>query len=99
MTEPKGTEYAITEDGAHIAFQVLGHGPPDLLVIMSSSFPVEDQMEGRDCARFLRRLASFSRVIRLDRRGIGMSDPVRSFDEHVYERWVMDPLFRVWLTA
>jgi class 3 adenylate cyclase/pimeloyl-ACP methyl ester carboxylesterase len=92
VTEPKGTEYAITEDGAHIAFQVLGEGPPDLLVIMSSSFPVEDQMEGRECARFLRRLASFSRVIRLDRRGIGMSDPVRSFDEHVYERWVDDAL-------
>jgi class 3 adenylate cyclase len=86
------TRYAIAEDGAHIAFQVLGHGPPDLLVIMSSSFPVEDQMEGRECARFLRRLASFSRVIRLDRRGIGMSDPVRSFDEHVYERWVADAL-------
>jgi class 3 adenylate cyclase/pimeloyl-ACP methyl ester carboxylesterase len=59
---------------------------------MSSSFPIEDQMEGRECARFLRRLASFSRVIRLDRRGIGMSDPVRSFDEHVYERWIDDAL-------
>jgi len=82
----------MTEDGAHIAFQVLGEGPPDLLVIMSSAFPVEDQMEGRECSRFLRRLASFSRVIRLDRRGIGMSDPVQSFDEHVYERWVDDAL-------
>jgi class 3 adenylate cyclase/pimeloyl-ACP methyl ester carboxylesterase len=90
--EAKGTEYAVTEDGAHIAFQVFGKGPPDLLVIMSSGFPVEDQMEGRECARLLRRLASFSRVIRMDRRGIGMSDPVRSFDEHVYERWVDDAI-------
>ena len=92
MTQPVRTRYAMTEDGAHIAFQVLGEGPPDLLVIMSSAFPVEDQMEGRECSRFLRRLASFSRVIRLDRRGIGMSDPVQSFDEHVYERWVDDAL-------
>jgi class 3 adenylate cyclase len=92
VTETIETHYAVADDGAHIAYQVLGQGPPDLLVMMTSALPVEDQMEGRQCGRFLRRLASFSRVIRLDRRGIGMSDPVRSFDEHVFERWVDDVL-------
>jgi class 3 adenylate cyclase len=60
--------------------------------MMTSLLPIEDQMQGRQCERFLRRIAAFSRVIRLDRRGMGMSDPVRSVDEHVYERWVDDIL-------
>jgi pimeloyl-ACP methyl ester carboxylesterase len=92
VSDTPETHYAITPDGAHIAYQVLGDGPPDLLVMMTSLLPVEDQMQGRQCGRFLRRIAAFSRVIRLDRRGMGMSDPVRSFDEHVYERWVDDIL-------
>ena len=92
MSDTPKTQYAITRDGAHIAYQVLGDGPPDLLVMMTSLLPIEDQMQGRQCERFLRRIAAFSRVIRLDRRGMGMSDPVRSFDEHVYERWVDDIL-------
>ena len=92
VTEAIETHYALTNDGANIAYQVLGRGPPDLLVMFTSALPVEDQMEGRQCGRFVRRLAAFSRVIRLDRRGIGMSDPIRSFDEHVYERWVDDIL-------
>jgi pimeloyl-ACP methyl ester carboxylesterase len=92
VTDTPDTHYAITGDGAHIAYQVLGDGPPDLLVMMTSLLPIEDQMQGRQCERFLRRIAAFSRVIRLDRRGMGMSDPVRSFDEHVYERWVDDIL-------
>jgi class 3 adenylate cyclase len=83
-------EYARTSDDLYLAYHAFGEGPPDLLVMMSSAFPIADQMEGRDCGRFLRRLARFGRVIGFDRRGIGMSDPVRSFDEHVYELWVDD---------
>lgn len=91
VDEPE-TCYVKADDGGHIAYQVFGDGPVDLLVMMTSALPVDDQMEGRECGRFLRRLAAFSRVIRFDRRGLGMSDPVRSFDEHIYERWVDDIL-------
>jgi class 3 adenylate cyclase/pimeloyl-ACP methyl ester carboxylesterase len=90
--QPPDTEYARTSDGLYLAYHVFGEGPLDLLVMMSSQFPIADQLEGRVCGRFLRRLARFSRVIRFDRRGFGMSDPVRSFDEHVYEMWVDDIL-------
>jgi class 3 adenylate cyclase/pimeloyl-ACP methyl ester carboxylesterase len=92
MAQQPDIGYARTGDGLYVAYQVFGEGPPDLLVMMSSAFPIADQVEGRESGRFLRRLARFSRVIGFDRRGIGMSDPVRSFDEHVYELWVDDIL-------
>jgi class 3 adenylate cyclase len=92
VIDPPELEYVKTDDGLHLAYHVGGVGPPDVLLMMSSAFPVQDQMEGSECRRFLRRLEGFSRVIRFDRRGIGNSDPVRSFDEHVYELWVEDTL-------
>lgn len=63
-------------DGTHIAYQVLGDGPVDLLEInygnTLSIASIEDQPQW---SRFETRLASFTRLIRFDRRGIGLSDP------------------------
>ncbi len=60
---------------AHIAYQVLGDGPP-LLLLLGVSTHVEAMWEEPALARFLRRLASFSQLILHDRRGSGLSDPI-----------------------
>jgi class 3 adenylate cyclase len=69
------TRYARAGD-ATIAYQVIGDGPVDLLLVPGFLSHVEWSWELPASARFLRRLASFSRLIVFDKRGTGMSDPV-----------------------
>jgi class 3 adenylate cyclase len=59
-----------------VAYQVLGQGPPDLVFTMGSFSHVDVAWEDPQIALFLRRLASFSRLLRFDRRGTGASDPL-----------------------
>jgi pimeloyl-ACP methyl ester carboxylesterase len=74
-TQPE-TRYA-RNGSIHLAYQVLGSGPPDLLVVQSGPNSHVDYMWAEpSLARFLRRLASFSRLIMYDNRGVGLSDPV-----------------------
>jgi class 3 adenylate cyclase len=56
-----------------IAYQVLGDGPPDL--VMTGAMTIDVAWEDPGVALFLRSLASFSRLILFDRRGTGASDP------------------------
>jgi pimeloyl-ACP methyl ester carboxylesterase len=69
------TRYAKSGD-VNIAFQVLGQGPPDLVYIPGWASNIEIFWEEPSFARFLKRLASFSRVILFDKRGTGLSDRV-----------------------
>ncbi len=69
------TRYAKTSDGVHIAYQVTGDGPVDL-VLVASGLGLGEIWRGRRSGAFLQRLASFSRLILLDRRGTGLSDHV-----------------------
>jgi class 3 adenylate cyclase len=69
-------QYAIADDGAHIAFQVFGDGPLDLICIPGWISNLELFWEDPGMVAFYERLASFSRVILLDKRGTGLSDPV-----------------------
>ncbi|MBV9100669.1 MAG: adenylate/guanylate cyclase domain-containing protein [Candidatus Dormibacteraeota bacterium] len=70
------TKYARNGE-LHLAYQVLGEGPPDLLVVPSGpGSHIDHQWEEPSAARSLRRLASFSRLIIYDNRGVGLSDPV-----------------------
>ncbi len=75
MTTPPSTEYVKTGD-THIAYQVVGEGSHDLVFVPGWISHVEMAWEAPTLARGLRRLASFSRLIRLDTRGTGLSDPV-----------------------
>lgn len=59
-----------------IAYQVVGEGPLDLVYVPGFLSHLEWNWEHPAYARFLRRLASFSRLILFDKRGTGMSDPV-----------------------
>jgi class 3 adenylate cyclase/pimeloyl-ACP methyl ester carboxylesterase len=73
-TQPK-TKYAKSKD-LNIAYQVIGEGSVDLVFIPGWVSHVEHVWDNPYFADFLRRLASFSRLIILDRRGLGLSDPV-----------------------
>ena len=67
------TRYAKSGD-VHIAYQTLGEGEADLVYLPGIFTHLEHQWEEPSFARFLRRLAGFSRLILLDPRGIGLSD-------------------------
>jgi hypothetical protein len=72
---PPTTEYAKSGD-VHVAYQVLGDGPPNLVFVPGFVSHVEHFWEDPALARFLRRLASFSRLVFFDKRGTGLSDRV-----------------------
>jgi class 3 adenylate cyclase len=59
-----------------IAYEVFGAGPVDLVVTSGSFSAFDTDWEDPMAELFLRRLASFARVIRFDRRGAGASDPL-----------------------
>ena len=69
------TSYARSGD-VNIAYQVTGSGPRDLVYVPGWVSNIEVMWEDPGLARFLRRLASFSRLITFDKRGTGLSDPV-----------------------
>jgi class 3 adenylate cyclase/alpha-beta hydrolase superfamily lysophospholipase len=71
------TRYARSGE-LHIAYQVVGDGPIDLVYVPSWISQVEHYWEEPSVARYFNRLASFSRLIMFDRRGSGLSDPVAS---------------------
>ena len=76
MIRPPETRYAKTADGVHVAYQVVGAGPVDMVFVMGWVTNVEAMWDSPDFARFLDRLASFSRLILFDKRGVGLSDRV-----------------------
>ena len=70
------TRYTKTADGVHIAYQVIGEGPIDLVWVMGWTTNLEALWEEPHFADFLRRVAGFSRLILFDKRGMGLSDRV-----------------------
>jgi len=71
------TRYAKTADGVHIAYQVLGEGPFDIVFVNSNfSSNVEILWEWEELAASLRWLAARGRLVVFDRRGTGLSDSV-----------------------
>ncbi len=72
---PPETKYARSGD-LHIAYQVFGHGPFDLVYIPGWVSHLEMMWEEPAVAYRLRRLGSFARTIVIDKRGTGMSDRV-----------------------
>jgi pimeloyl-ACP methyl ester carboxylesterase/class 3 adenylate cyclase len=78
VVEVPQTRYARSGD-LDIAYQVIGDGPRDLVMVPGFVSNVETTWEVPEAAAFLRHLASFSRLILFDKRGTGLSDrvPVR----------------------
>jgi class 3 adenylate cyclase len=83
------TRYAKKGD-AHIAYQVLGDGPLDLVLVSTWFSHVEARWDSPGFAYYLRRLSSFSRLISFDKFGIGLSDPIPSKTLPPLEDWMDD---------
>jgi len=66
--------YTRTTDGLNIAYQVVGEGPFDLVFVPQVISNVQIFWENPRWAAFMRELASFSRLLLFDRRGVGLSD-------------------------
>src|SRR4029453_12192299 len=64
-----------TTGSDRVAYQVLGDGPIDLVHTIGLWSAVDVILEDLSTLRYLRRLASFCRVIWFDSRGSGLSDP------------------------
>ncbi len=71
--EPE-TRYA-KSGGLRIAYQVTGEGP-DLVMVPGLTSHLEVQWRDPGYRRFVRSLSSFCRLVRFDKRGTGLSDPV-----------------------
>src|SRR5438034_4679154 len=69
------TRYARSGDTS-IAYQVVGQGPIDLVLVLGFATHLELQWESPPFAHFFDRIGSFSRLILFDKRGTGLSDPV-----------------------
>ena len=69
-------QYAANGD-VHIAYRVLGEGPIDLVFVAGAITNLDVLWEMSDYRRACERLASFSRLILFDKRGMGLSDRVR----------------------
>jgi class 3 adenylate cyclase len=75
MVASPPTRYARSGD-ARIAFQVTGEGPPDVVYVGGPATHLDLQWEDPKSAGCFQRYASFARLIRFDRRGTGLSDPI-----------------------
>ena len=70
------TYYARTVEDLSVAYQTVGNGPPDVLFLRGWHTNVEHDWEERVLAHVFRRIASFGRLILIDRRGTGLSDRI-----------------------
>jgi len=86
---PGATRYARSGD-VHIAYRTFGSGSVDVVVAEQWFSNVEIEREVRPLARFNDRLAAFARVIRFDKRGVGLSDPVPATALPTLEEWMDD---------
>ncbi len=68
------TRYVQTSDGIHIAYQLVGEGERDMVLVPGLMSHVELIWEDRETADFYRRLARLGRLILFDKRDTGLSD-------------------------
>jgi class 3 adenylate cyclase len=83
------TRYARGKDG-NVAYQVVGDGPRDLVFIMHWVSNIDAMWDEPSLARFLRRLATFSRLLCFDKRGTGVSDTIPLAALPTFEQWSDD---------
>ncbi|HKW91221.1 MAG TPA: alpha/beta fold hydrolase [Methylomirabilota bacterium] len=70
------TTHYVRSGDVNLAYQVIGEGPRDLVLVPGWVSNVECFWEEPRVARFLRQLASIGRLILFDKRGTGLSDRV-----------------------
>ena len=77
-------------EGAAVAYQLVGKGSVDLVFLPEWMNNLEMQWDEPKLARFPSQLAAFSRVIMLNTRGIGLSDPLSHGASTTIEQWMGD---------
>src|ERR1700739_3405043 len=75
-----------------IAYQVIGDGAHDLVVLPPGLIPIDSIAAEPSMNRFHQRLASFCRVIRFDHRGMGLSSRIPSIDVIGPQFWAEDAI-------
>ena len=83
------TQYARRGD-LHIAYQILGTGPIDILLLDQWFSHMDAQWDVAQLAAFRERLASFGRLIMFDKTGTGLSDPVPTSTLPTIDEWMAD---------
>jgi class 3 adenylate cyclase len=86
------TRYAIAREGHHLAYQVTGSGPRDILFVAEERSPIDLIWDDPLAARALGRLASIGRLILCDMRAWGSSDSVDLQDLPALQAWTDDIL-------
>jgi pimeloyl-ACP methyl ester carboxylesterase len=93
MSSMPETRYARSGDN-YVAYQIMGEGPFDLVHVPGFISHLDLQMEAPLSSNFFRRLSSFCRLIRFDKRGTGLSDrtgPIPTIEDRMDDvRAVMD---------
>ena len=89
MSMSPRTFYAPTPDG-WVAYQITGSANRDIVLIWGNLLSIDFQIDEPSFVRFLRDLSDIGRVIRFDRRGIGLSDPTPERSPFTLEQWVTD---------
>ena len=74
----------------HIAYQIVGDGPIDVVFADHWFSNVDAQWDFAPLADLLTKVASFSRLIVFDKRGMGLSDPVSTDSLPTIEEWIDD---------
>jgi class 3 adenylate cyclase len=90
MVDIPEVRYASTTEGLHIAYQVVATGDRDVVFVDSWFSSIDLCWETPSISRFLRRLASFSRLILFDKRGVAASDPLSAGELPTIEEWAED---------
>ena len=83
------TRYA-TRGDVHIAYQVTGNGPIDVVLVSVWFSHLEARWEIPAFAHLLNRLGAFSRLVSFDKYGIGLSDPAPPGAMPSLEEWMDD---------
>ncbi len=74
----------------HLAYQVMGHGPPDILLLDQWFGHLDAQWDVPALAALRERLATFGRLIMFDKRGTGLSDPIPTSSLPTLEEFMTD---------
>jgi class 3 adenylate cyclase len=74
----------------HVAYQVVGDGPVDVVFVPEWATHLETQWEDPTLARFLESLGKSKRLILFDKRGVGISDPIERQPAGGLDPWMED---------
>ena len=89
MAEPPRTRFAYTDEGLSVAYQTVGSGPADIVLIPTLT-AIDVMWDEPSYGAFLGQLSTMGRVVMFDFRGLGASDPVPLGALPTPEAWMED---------